>query len=357
MSKLTTRRPGASQAGYSLLDLMIGMAISLLALFAIERAVSMGMNNKRILSESLDAEMSANMAIAQLESEIKSAGYGLSSDPFLGCNMRYTRSGTVYTASLNPINISAGTGVNGSDVVTVARSKGETGFAGAPVLSNHGMDTADFQVANRYNFNVGDIAVVGDGVGNCGLINVTALPGSGLGITWSGFANFPFSVSTAGAIMNAGTSGVSIRQYSIDATSKSKLMRSETLTGLPSSSTAEQVVYLKAMYGKDPGSVMQVTQWDYSPPATVADWKRVMAVRVAVVARSQARETGDATTGTCSGSNCPTPASVKLWPDETMADGTTVAGPSYAVSASDQHYRHVVRTMLIPMRNNIWNNN
>lgn len=345
--------------GYSLLDLMIGMAISLLALFAIQSAVSMGVNNKRIVSEALDAEASANMAMAQLESEIKSSGYGVSTDPFLGCNLRYWRSGVLYTTVLNPITIAAGTGPGGSDIVTMARSRGETGFAGSSILTNHAAnDTSDYQVANRYNFGIGDQGIVADGVGNCGLLSVTALPSGGVGISWSGPpTGFPFAVTTAGSLMNTGPQGVSVRAYQIDAATQSKLIRDEATDGIAGTPSAEQVVYMKAFYGKDPGNTMQATLWDQTVPATSADWKRVLAVRVAVVARSQAREAASSGDGSCSGGNCPTPASIALWPNELLADGTTVAGPTYSVSAANQHYRHVVRTMVIPLRNNIWNNN
>lgn len=351
--------------GFSMMDLLVGMAISLLALLAIERAVTLGLNSKRVVSENLDVENSVNMAIAQLESEIKTAGYGIAMDPFLGCNLRYWQSGTMKTTTLNPVTISAGAGPNGSDIITVAKSRGDTGFAGSSILTNHTANTTgDYVVSNRFNYNVGDQVVMAES-GNCALFAVTALP-VGLGLTWSSTnpinpsGGFPFAVTPNAFALNAGPNGLSLRTYQIDATTVTRIMRDETFDTNAAQPIAEQVVYMKAFYGKDPLTSMKVTQWDQVTPTTPAEWKRVLAIRLAVVARSQAREATE-----------PTAATLTLWPDEitdTAAASVTcwsptnltsnkVCGPTYSVSADNRHFRHITRTMIIPLRNNIWNNN
>jgi type IV pilus assembly protein PilW len=351
--------------GFSMMDLLVGMAISLLALLAIERAVTLGLNSKRVVSESLDVENSANMAIAQLESEIKSAGYGISMDPFLGCNLQYWNSGAFQTVTLNPVTINAGSGPNGSDVISIAKSLGDTGFAGSNILTNHAANnTNDYIVSNRFNFEVGDQVIIAEN-GNCARFSVTSLP-IGLGLTWSSTnpsnppAGFTFSVTPSAFALNSGPNGLSIRTYQIDAATNSKIMRDEAFDTGAAQPVAEQIVYMKAFYGKDPLNSMRVTQWDQVTPTTPADWKRVLAIRLAVVARSQAREATE-----------PTGASLTLWPDEktstaslsgacwstTNLTSNKACGPTYSVSAENRHYRHITRTMIIPLRNNIWNNN
>ena len=341
-----TRR--ALFAGFSLIELMVGMAISLLALFAIEKAVTIGLNSKRVTSESTDLDTAANMAIAQLESDLKSAGYGIVMDPFLGCNAQMLFSGSIRTVTLNPVTIGVGSGPGGSDTLTVNRSRGDTGFASSGVLvSKTANDTSDIKVSNRFNFSVNDYGMVADGAGNCGVFKVTALPSDGLSLTWSGpTGGFNFAIPTSGFVMNTGPNFLSSRTYSIDATTGNRLMRDEFLDTSAALPVSEQIVYLKAFYGKDPGGVMRVTSWDQTTPTTSADWKRVLAIRIALVARSNAYET-----------ESPTSSTLKLWPDELLADGTTVAGPTYTVSTTNRHYRHVVRSMIVPLRNNIWNNN
>ena len=360
------------QDGFSLMDVMVGIVIAIVSLFAIEQTVTLGLNNKRIVSEALDAEQAANMAMGQLESEIKSAGYGIATAPFLGCNLKYYyNSAWNGPYSLVPVSINAGAGVNGSDIITITKVHGDTGFSNTSILAAQVAGTyTDLLLANRFNINVKDILLVSDGLTNCATVGVTALPTGGLSVTFanSNSANsgngLPFSVgANVGSVLDAGPNGLSLRTYQIDANGVA-LDRADPLavqaanTAISSSSAqaaiADQIVYMTAYYGKDPGNIMKVTQWDQTTPTTVAGWKQVLAIRISIVARSQAKESAVAVQGCQAGS---TTCSLKLWPDELLANASTINGPTYSVSGANVNYRHVVRSMIIPLKNSIWNNN
>ena len=344
-----------------MMDLLVGMAISIMALLAMATALQVGVTNKRVISEVLDAETSANMAMGQLESEIKSAGYGIATAPIVGCNLKFWRGGAWVTTQLNPIEIGVGAGGNGSDTITVAKARGDTGYASSKVLIAHAAnDGTDYQSANRYNFNVNDVLLLSDGGSSCTTIGVTSLPGDGLSITWGGAnaVNSPsgaaFATTTAASMSSLGPLGVSKKVYGIDATTGSKLMRTDVMAGTAAADMGDQVVYMKAMFGKDPTSVMKITSWDTAAPTTAADWAKVLGIRVAIVTRSQAHEPQSVVGFGCAATD--TSCTIKMWPDET-AVAVLPTTPTYTVSGDAVHYRHVLRTMVIPLRNIIWNNN
>jgi type IV pilus assembly protein PilW len=110
------------------------------------------------------------------------------------------------------------------------------------------------------------------------------------------------------------------------------------------------IVQLKALYGKDTNGDGAVDTWDTTTPTTNAGWLQVLAVRVAVLARSNQKEkdpvtfsdptwdvgTTDAVTGAtaCGGSKC---LSLKI---STLTDW--------------QYYRYKMFDTTIPLRNMLW---
>jgi type IV pilus assembly protein PilW len=113
-------------------------------------------------------------------------------------------------------------------------------------------------------------------------------------------------------------------------------------------------VMMQAMYGKDTNGDGKVDTYEKSmpSPATNADWKNVLSVRIAVVARSNQFEK-DVVTST-----------VPVW-DVGSAIAVTGAvscnGGSKCLSldvstlADWQHYRYKVYDTIVPLRNALWN--
>ena len=105
------------------------------------------------------------------------------------------------------------------------------------------------------------------------------------------------------------------------------------------------------MYGKDTNADGSVDTWDNVTPATPAQWLQVLAVRVAVVARSAQYEKEEVT------------STNPLWDVGTAIAiaGTATCGTSKCLSLKVdsltdwKHYRYKVFDTVIPLRNMLWN--
>lgn len=101
---------------------------------------------------------------------------------------------------------------------------------------------------------------------------------------------------------------------------------------------ADNIVMLRAEYGKDTDDDDVVDTWDASlnaggPVALWSEWNQVRAIRMAVVARSKIRDPAVVT-----------PATITLWP------GTTWTLPD----TEARHYRYRTYQTVVPVRNNLW---
>jgi type IV pilus assembly protein PilW len=113
------------------------------------------------------------------------------------------------------------------------------------------------------------------------------------------------------------------------------------------------IVNLQALYGKDTDGDGVIDKYDKTSPTTNDGWRQVLAVRIAVVARSNQPERdevtttqpqwdlGNVTVGDLTPSNCYT---------------NSKCVPLKVDQASDwKNYRYKVYDTVIPLRNVLWN--
>jgi len=100
------------------------------------------------------------------------------------------------------------------------------------------------------------------------------------------------------------------------------------------------IVNLQAVYGKDTDSDGSVDTWNATAPTTQAEWEQVLAVRIAVVARSERDEKEEVTPSA-------------LAPSWTVG-GTTSSLIGNLDSTTRGRYRYRVIDTVIPLRNMIW---
>lgn len=163
----------------------------------------------------------------------------------------------------------------------------------------------------------------------------------------SPYNDIPFPVPTTtyhypvdSVLFNLGAGG--LQSYSFKINNGDQLESSNTLIPV-----YPQIVQLQAQYGKDTNADGSIDTWDNVTPTTNADWKKILAVRVAVVARSANKEYSEVTTNT---PNCPDPASV-CW-----AGGKITNLNANNTGINDwKYYRYRVFETIIPFRNAIWN--
>jgi type IV pilus assembly protein PilW len=143
------------------------------------------------------------------------------------------------------------------------------------------------------------------------------------------------------------------RTYSIDsAATKSKLqfMQVMTATGGPTVAGAtaiiDDIVDLQAQYGKDMDDNGVVETWNTVQPVNGAQWQQVLAVRVAVLARSGNYERPETAGGPCEATT-----TAPQWGDAAaLQDFPTLL----VAGALPSCYKYRVFETIIPLRNMIW---
>jgi type IV pilus assembly protein PilW len=111
--------------------------------------------------------------------------------------------------------------------------------------------------------------------------------------------------------------------------------------GAAASPIYDNIVQLQAQYGKDLTNDGMVDVFDETTPASSAEWAAVLAIRIAVVARSGLFEKDEVS-----------PATIRLW--ENSVNPPTTTGPVWTLTADERHYRYKVFQTVVPLRNMLW---
>jgi len=364
--------------GFTLIELMVGVALGLLATLVISQVFLQYEGNKRASTSGSDAQVAGAVALFALQRDIQGSGYGLSAWPeAMGCALSAQYDGAVAlnpaTDVLAPVIIGFGATAADSDSITVMAS-GKLGYSvPSDVTAAHAQIDSVFTVLSSQGVAVGDLMLAapplsGAGVG-CTLFMATAVTATTVSHTaagspkWNGStAIFPTSYASGSVLLNMGPNPIR-RRYSVNPTSWS-LQVQELLTSTGATTAQElfpQVVLVKALYGKSITSAGPVVTYSTTPPVLNADWRLVRAVRVVVVARSAQYErdvvtsqlvwdlgplTLDGVTNAKTGvlSTCNTT-------NQCVTLDVSASGPSNAW----QHYRYKVFDTVIPLRNMVWN--
>jgi type IV pilus assembly protein PilW len=329
------------QRGFTLIELMIGVTISLMGLAAVGSMMATFSQKRSGITQTLAAQDNGVMALYRLERDISQAGYGLMG--LQNC-ASIAKSGAALTPF--PVVIASG-GAGVSDTITVQYGGGGTG-SGVPggALNSITAGTSLYNVASSAGFANGEYVVAST---DCVLRQVAATPVVGAG-TVAFTPTTLSSVAAAGTLANLGNVFVSrIYQVSGNALTLAELNSSVASATLhdAANNLVDDIVFIKAQYGLASSvSATTVASWAASDTFTVsnANSKQVIAVRIGVVARSAQKE---------SGIDAP-PASVTVLPQ--ISDSGTVIGAqeTYTIPASDLNFRHRTYSTIIPLRNVIW---
>ncbi|MDH3287137.1 MAG: PilW family protein [Betaproteobacteria bacterium] len=355
--------------GVTLIELLVAMVISLIAITAIFQVFSVFEGQKRTTMGGGEAQTNGALSLFTLERDIRQAGYGITDLAFLGCTINgwdeQAGGGTAFTLTLVPVVITQGvgstSGVAGApDTVTVMYGSGELLPNPVNITQDMPSPSADYKVSNRYGFNPGDMIIVAEPGKDCTLAQVSTLPGtpgqtdniihnSGTytdpitGVQRPTRYNKPGGLgtayTTAAKMFNIG----SLPNNNIYSVSNGQLMLQLLLTASSTAPTAiyDSIVQLQAQYGRDTNADGIIDVFDEFVPATAADWATILAVRLAVIARSALFEKGVVS-----------PATIKLWDDSAVAP--TTVGPVWTLTANERQYRYKVFQTVVPVRNMLW---
>ncbi|QJR16417.1 hypothetical protein DSM104440_03251 [Usitatibacter palustris] len=380
----------ARQRGFTLVELMVGVLVGLLATVVMFQMFAVSEGQKRTTTGAGDAQQNGVFSLFQLERDGRMAGYGINHVTLMGCttNGYYEPGGVGFNFRMLPVQIANGTG-GAPDQITFLYGSSDMYQAPVKFINNPGA-TGFLQVDNRFGFQKGDLVVLAQESTPCTLAQVRDLPSpagdldkilrtTGSYIDASGnsrttmynpaggvppmttYTKFIDAAQTGARLYNLGSRPM-LQTYRINNNAL------EVVDGLVPGGAptviADGVVQMQAQYGYDgsgdyniistgtgaavsvPEAAMSTTdQWADAMPATAtaANWARVIAIRLAVVSRSMTPEKPD------SSGTCITTTANPVW----VSKGN-VAMDIAGSNAQWGCYRYRTFEVIVPLRNMIW---
>ena len=384
------------QRGFTLVEIMVGMLIGLIGIIVIFQVFQLTESRKRTTTAGSDAQIAGSVAMFSLERDLRlgALGFGFAASAsggnLMGCNANvYDNANPAvnFPMRLTPVQIVDGAG-GAPDSITVLWGSSLTGSSYETFTVT--TDTSKL-LFHRQGIDRGDLAIVGgtltNGAQGCHLVQVTDntngdartinhVPGNylskdgvtplitrynnpaGPGMTFSG-------ATGAGFFFNLGpyprANKWSIRNGKL---TLEDLLHYVDLNPADGQNDwieiADGVIDLQAQYGYDANGDGLISdnpadnEWTNATPPTNADWRRVLAIRVAVLARSGEFEKDYIAPNPVWGCGkapvvCTNFVMKKL--DDT-AGAVTPATPADPLDW--QRYRYRVYEAVIPFRNVIW---
>jgi len=400
------------QAGFSLVEIMVGLVIGLLATLVVLQVFSVFEGQKRTTTGTADAQTSGNVALYAIKRDVGMAGYGLLPivNTPLDCgtvnfNIDTAATGITALSTFSPITITdGGTAPGASDIITLRYSTSNTGGAISQIGAIAGNAVS---VGDNLACNAGDLAlVIHSAKGSCGLTSVQS-------ITAGDHMNVNLTSVPAGSANGENLACLGKWQeieYRINQTydptvpakSQAYLQRKVSTFPIPlpnppgnpatGDPSVVDIVNIQAQYGiSATAQTNQIVQWvnakdaaswnaavdgpqvidpatgnamDFGPGLTIPNRNLIKAIRVAVVARNGLLEK-TYVTNSCSSLTGDAPTGLCAWAGSSA--GTVISSPAPAIDLSNdkdtsdlllpnrwQRYRYRVFETIIPMRNVIW---
>lgn len=364
-----------TSAGFSLVEIMVAMVIGLIGTIVIFQVFAVSEGYKRTTTSGGDAQTNGALALFSVERDARMAGYGINDTSLLGCTVRAYDEGPPVREwpdlqfRLVPVVIDDGA-AGAPDKITVMFSASDLVMGPAKLTQNMPSPAATFKVDNRFGFVEGDLIIAAEAGQDCTLGQATGIPGTpgqtdnvihnsgnytnaqgqNVPAKYNKASGLGVSYSTNGKLFNLGAGPVT-NIYSIV---NGQLNLQTLLTSATPTPIVDGIVQLQAEYGKDDGvnngTVTNATyaaddgivdKYDTASPAAgdAVGWSRIIAIRLAMVARSNLMEK----------------------PDPDGVCRTTTVAPAWAGGAIDlstdpnwQCYRYKVFQTTVPIRNLIW---
>lgn len=371
-----------NQTGFSLVEILVGLAIGLLATLVIMQVFSVFEGQKRTTTGSADAQTNGSIALYTIGHELQMAGFGLlpSEDSPLECTtLNFGATGIpdlTPIPGISPVTITdGGIAAGASDIITIRYATSASGGIPSPIIGQLGANAVT--IDNNLGCQVGDIAMIINGA-SCDF--TTVVTSAAPNLTTVTLQN------SASAVNGANLSCLGVWkeiQYRINPNydptvlinSQAYLQRTEASYPVPAAGnpaaapSVADIVNIQAQYGiSSVANSNLINQWvdatgSWAAPS-VANRNRIKAVRIAVVARNGLLEK-NVVTYPCGSLTATSPVGLCAW-DATSAS-PTIASPAPSVDLSNdklpgdpandrrwQHYRYRVFETIIPLRNMIW---
>jgi type IV pilus assembly protein PilW len=374
------------QAGFSLIEILVGLVIGLLVTLVITQVFSVFEGQKRSTTGSADAQTNGGIALYSIAHELRMAGYGLlpATDSPLNCTTPISFGATGIITDISPVTITdGGPAAGASDSITIRYATSNLGGAPSPISAN----PVGLSVPLNTNMacHKDDVAMIINGT-TCNLAHVTgptdiAIPPvpstpPDLDIIHVELDDVTGAVPGAKvACLGSWVTTVFQVNPNYDPTDPANSQAYLERDGDPSIS---DIVNIQAQYGiSSTPSSNQIIDWvdakdglpsgDWGPSMTGPNRNRIKAVRVAVVARNGSKEK-DKVTFSCSSTTLASPTGLCAWDATSAAPAGSAPGTNFPAPVIDlsndtdpvtldptwQYYRYRVFETIIPLRNMIW---
>jgi type IV pilus assembly protein PilW len=396
--------PHLSERGFSMVELMVAMLIGLIGMIIIFQVFEVSEGIKRTTTSGGDAQQNGAVALYVMEHDLRNAGMGFNDVSYAGCNvLAYDSKRTVpnFTMTLVPVLVTPGATARVPDQVTALY--GSAALVANPTMlatnmADLGNGADPLFLSNPYAFRPGDLFVVLEPASgkNCSLMEATGIVGAnqfqhqagasyqvlstlanedarfnrpgGLGVVYKGVGSPTGNVTRVFNLGNlfepASRPNIPVNNtYAIDASNSltvtAAFVSKDALSSPLTNAVADNIVHMRALYGVDDGVgdlasvpfgggkfakgdglvdrfVDAATFNAIAPPP----WQFLIAVRLAIVARSALAEKATGAGGTC----------------ETTTAFPAWSGGTFDLSADPnwQCYRYRVFETTVPLRNWIW---
>ncbi|HYJ19004.1 MAG TPA: PilW family protein [Burkholderiales bacterium] len=361
----------ASMLGMSLVEILAAMLVGLIGMTIIMQVYTLSEERKRTTTGTGDAQINGSIAMFTLERELRPAGFGMvtSNSNMLGCTTSAADSSRTmsFPAKMAPVTIDVGAS-GGPDTITVIYGSSATAVDSTTFVSSSS-GGAVFPVKNAAGFMVGDLVVAQEGA-NCSIAEITGFAVGSVNNIEHGVAaaysyagtndnGQSYTVSHTSTLNPSGGLGTFtsnaklfslgrnpvVKRYTIDSAAGTMMALSlfpytaaqdSDGDGWSENEVAEGVVQLKAEYGKDTNADNIVDAWNTTTPTTDLLWQQVLAIRVALLARSGQFE------------------KTAVTPVEPTWYGGSFTMTNAADGTDWRNYRYRVYQTVVPLRNIIW---
>lgn len=358
----------SSPKGFGLIEVMVGLAIGLIATIVMFQTFAVSERQKRTTTGAADAQTNGAIGTFLMERDIKMAGWGFDMTELPNCDPLYS----YYDGGTAPgvstfASVLITDGGDGPDSVAIQYfgDPTEANFKFSKTRISKTMPTAssEYEVDSTYGCAVGELAIVSQKGKGCTLAQITHVQETPSKLQHNKGTDAPYNPAAndskdwpqytaesdpAKAASLQCFSRLYSRTYQI--ASKQLTLTQPDSTGVMKTETiAPEILDMQARYGVAPAGSQSVSDWvaatgDWSPEKlTVTNIRRIKSVQIALLARSTTYEKPE------DGVNCTATTAdiVKSWP--AWADFKTSELPE-----DWQCYRYKVFEIKIPLRNVIW---
>lgn len=362
---------GINQAGMSLVELLVAVAIGMIGILIITQAYITGDKfNRSTLGEG-GAQTNGLIALYSIERDARMSGYGFNNSGALGCgnifwyfDPSYSSNiggGSLPNISLSPVLITFDTVTPANaDQVSVMYSR-ESERIMPTSISSFNAKSSEVSVDGTDGFKAGDLVLLVN-AGGCTLGKITQVQGVAQKLQLNPGASGPHNPPAWGSFPNNTYAGGDtilnlgdpvLRTYLIG---NGKLRVSEALLSTGAATPVDLVdgmIDMRALYGKDTNADNIVDRYDTTTPTNSAEWIQVLSIKIGILARIGTYEKRSV-----GATDCDATVTVPTWSGSAVAGQVAVANPFQAVSVAANNegrcYRYRVFETTVPLRNMIW---